>query len=471
MKKIYTILIALMFVVTISKAQSGITWSAPITVAIAGYQNHHPRITLDAAGNPLVLWGDNNSGKAYFTRWNGSMFVTPMAVNPGTHDVMAETWAGPDIASHGDTVYMVYKREPEGSDTNHIFMVHSYNGGMTFSMPVQVDFNDSLTRFPTVTTNSSGNPLVGFMRFNSSFGNARWTVAKSNDYGMTFSPSVLASGWSGGYICDCCPGAIISSGNNVAMSYRDANANYRNTWAGISTNGGSAFTNGMRVDQNNWMLMSCPSSGPDGFIIGDTLYSAFMSGASGMDRCYYSKSSVSNLTAGPTVALTGSISGLTLQNYPRMANNGNAAAIVWKQTVSNNDQLPVLFTNNIANGFPTMYDTVDLNNITNADVVLGINTIHVVWEDDGAGVVRYRKGTFNAVITNASDNLSSNLSCVVYPNPANTSVNFFINSKTDNQELLITDVAGREVHQQLINGINTSIDVSRWSNSKSHHAG
>lgn len=81
-------------------------------------------------------------------------------------------WMGPDIAAHGDTVYVVFKQSPEGSDSSHIFCARSFDGGQTFNTPVRVDnIADSLSRFPTVTTDDSGNPIIGFMKFNSSFWN------------------------------------------------------------------------------------------------------------------------------------------------------------------------------------------------------------------------------------------------------------------------------------------------------------
>jgi hypothetical protein len=104
-----------------------------------------------------------------------------------------------------------------------------------------------------------------------------------------------------------------------------------------------------------------------------------------------------------------------MQNYPRMSRYGNAMAIVWRQSVNSTEQLPIYFTNNIANGFPMMYDTVDLNYITNADVAVGNGKIFVVWEDDQSGTVKYRRGTY-VTTTGVAENTASSFS--IYPNPA-----------------------------------------------------
>lgn len=235
------------------------------------YGNMHPRITLDGAGNTLVVWGRMSDESVFFSRWNGTMFTTPIKLNPSWMKVATASWMGPNIASKGDTVYVVVKRSPEVSDTNHIYIIRSFNGGVSFSSPVRVSFiADSISRFPTVTIDATGNPIVAFMKFNSSLLDSRWVVTKSTDYGATFSTDVKASGYNGptNGVCDCCPGAIVTSKNVSTMLYRDNLNNIRDIWTGVSTNNNANFYGGFKVDNNNWMITSCPSSGPDGVIIG-----------------------------------------------------------------------------------------------------------------------------------------------------------------------------------------------------------
>ena len=155
-----------------------------------------------------------------------------------------------------------------------------------------------------------------------------------------------ASGWSSpeSTVCDCCPGSITCADYSVAMLYRDNNSNIRDDWAGISNNTGASFTGGIAIDSQNWYLPACPASGPDGVIVGDTLWSTFMNGVSGMKRVYYNKSSISAMVGSTAIPLTGSITGLTEQNYPRIATGGNALGIVWTQRVNGNDQCVLRFT-------------------------------------------------------------------------------------------------------------------------------
>lgn len=444
MKYFYTFLI-----LTFSfQSHAQITWSAPITVVTGStYGNLHPRVTLNRSGNPLVLWGKNDT-RAFFSRWNGTAFTGPVAVGNTGINVFAQSWAGPDIASFGDTVYVTMKRTPETMSMNHMYMAHSYDGGITFSDTVRIDNIDtSLSRFPVVTTTSSGNPLVTFMKFNTSFGDAKYVVTKSSDYGMTFSPDVLASGTAGD-VCDCCPSSIISSGSKVALLFRNNVSMIRDIWAGVSTDGGMTFSSTMRVDTTNWMIMSCPSSGPDGFIIGDSLYSVFMSTASGTAFVYLSRSSMSGGTTRHN-RITGMFTGLSSQNYPRIANAGNAAAAVWKQNTTSGNSIVYSFTTNISSGFATysVVPTATGSGAINADVAMTPGAIHVVWEDDNTGSVMYVKGTYTVPTTAVTHSYTENL-INLYPNPATESFDVLLGSITDVTDCFLTDNAGRKIQLQ-----------------------
>jgi len=446
-----------------SQAQSGINWNMGMNIASATSGNEHPRLAVDRNDNALVTW--HHTGRCMFARWNGTAFTTPVMLNPMTMAVAGATWMGPDIAAHGDTVYVVFKQMPEADTASHIYLVRSFDGGQNFSSPVQVDnIGDSVSRFPTVTTDASGNPIVAFMKFNSAFGDARWVVAASPDYGSTFSADVKASGWgSSAAVCDCCPGAIVSSNDTCAVLYRNNNSNIRDSWVGISANNGTTFDYGFALEANNWMIMSCPSSGPDAVMIGDSLYSVFMNGGSGNYRTYLSKSSVSGSTVGSVTNLTGNIPGLSQQNYPRIASDGNAMAIVWKQTVSGSAQLPILFTNNLHNGFPAAYDTVDLNDITNADVELNNGNIFVVWEDDNSGTIKYRSGIFTPSVTGINEIASSYIS--IYPNPVSDNLSIKHSAGAIGR-MFITDILGREVYAGQNNSAQNifQINTAVWNN-------
>ncbi len=399
--------------------QNQIIWDTSSSVSLSGYGYNFPRIVGDASGNPLVSWYGN--GAMHFSKWNGNGFTVPVTLSPNSVNIAGANWMGPDIASKGDTVFAVYKVVPDTDTNNHIFCTSSFDGGVTFNNPVRVDYylGDNVGRFPTVTVDDQGNPIVGFMRFDPGYTNPRWVVSRSNDMGLTFSASVLASQFSSttSEVCDCCPSKIVSNGNRVAMPYRDNNNNVRDIWVGVSSDGGLTFPSGMGVDQQGWSIMSCPASGPDAVIVGDSIYTAYMSSASGATRVYYNISSLISVTGSLAIPLDQTTPAqLNSQNFPRVDYNSKAMAFAWKQVSNGVQELAVQFTEDITNGMNTAQVIADTDRIGGVDVMLFEGRIWVVWEDYYEHVVKYRSGTYSSYLK--TENLSSNSTINVRPNPS-----------------------------------------------------
>ena len=135
--------------------------------------------------------------------------------------------------------------------------------------------------------------------------------------------------------------------------------------------------------------------------------------------------------------------------------------IVWKQNVNGVAQLPILFTNDIANGFPADYDTVDLADITNADIAMSNGNIYVVWQDDNSGTVKYRNGTYNPIITSVKEIVASDI--FVFPNPVTSTITFKSNLELQNAEIKIIDVLGK-TNLSFHEFTNSKLDVSGLTN-------
>ncbi len=350
----------------------------------------------------MVVWGDEG-GKAYFAKWGGEAFTAPIEINPPGTNVFATSWAGPDIAAHGDTVYVVWKQVPE--ENNHIYIKHSFDGGVHFSASAEVDASGPyLTRLPTVTTDETGSPFVTYMKTAKDYGGHQYVVARSEDMGETFLKDTLGSVFSGTSVCECSPAALVASGTAGVLLYRNNIEGIRNIWGGISNNGCKSFKNGIRMDSTDFLPENCPASGPDGVIVGDTLYSVFMSGKDKNGLIYLSRLSLSQptLTIDP---ITGPLSGIVMQNFPRISGVGTAAAVTWTQTAAGNNQVCLYFTPDLMYGFPPTYDTVAEGVMLNADVAIGGGYIYVVWEDQVTRSVMFRRGVYyrkNRVVENTS---------------------------------------------------------------------
>ncbi|MBK9269993.1 MAG: T9SS type A sorting domain-containing protein [Saprospiraceae bacterium] len=420
----YTLTVLFVLSLCMVQAQNEINWNPAIDLANSQFGNAHPRVAIDGSGNAILVWGRMSDQSVMFSRWTGNNFSTPAKLNPSGLTVASANWMGPEIASKGDTIYIVVKRTPENIHTNRLFLFRSFNGGITFSTPQELAFiADSFSRFPTVAIDQFGNPQIAYMKFNPSFLDSRWVVSKSKDFGLTFESDIKASGWgASAEVCDCCPGVLNISDNKSVIVYRDNNKNLRDIWAGISEDESESFTSGVRVDNNNWLVNICPASGPDAVIIGDTLYTVFMSGKNGLYRNYISKASHNFEFATTVNSLTGSIPGLGQQNFPRISTDGNALAVVWKQNIGNQTQLPILFTKNLSTGFSNNYTLVDSDHITNVDVAMHNGRIYVVWQDDNSGTIKFRSGTYETI--NTEENPSVVNSLKIFPNPNRDEVLF-----------------------------------------------
>jgi len=428
---------------------SQVTWNEPIDVASSSYGNDRPRITTNASGNPLVIWG--KSADLMFSRWDGSAFTTPLKINPTGITIASATWMGPELTSHGDTIYIVYKQTPEDLATSHIWLLRSFDGGTTFLTPVRVeDTGTDKSRFPTVTTDDEGHPIIAFMRFDAAFNEPRWVVTRSYDFGETFTADVLASGWSGqqSEVCDCCPGTIHSSGDNVAVVYRDNNNNLRDSWAGFSSDGGLTFTRGVNIDQNGWMIEACPATGPDAVMIGDTLYSTFMSAASGQPLVYHNETPVLDLSTPPSTPVPGVGDGLQ-QNYSRFASFGQAAALLWRHSADFSTGLAVMFTDDITKGFSGSFDTLAYSLVVNGDVAVTHTKVFVAWQHNSLSKVKFRSGTYETS-TGIKSQINST-PIAFYPNPVSDELIL----QQEASFIRFTDMSGRLV----LTGKGCCIDV------------
>ena len=426
----------------LATAQTGIIWGPEGDVNSTN-NNEQPRIVIDGDNNPMVLWG--NSGNVMFSKWNGTDFDAPIPLNPGGVVAATASWQGPDIASKGDTVYVVYKETPENLSSSPIQILSSFDAGATWNSPVQVDnILDSLSRFPTVAINSEGHPYVAFMKFDPGFLDPRWVVTKSSDYGASFGTDVLASGWSSptSEVCDCCPAKLVVSDDYVAMLYRDNDNDIRDTWVGVSTDDGNSFTFGLNLDQLNWNINSCPSSGPDGFIINDNLYSSSMNGGFSNPYAYYGNADLNAMTSGVGSLLSTNILGISNQNFPRTDNNGLAAAYVWKQ-VEGGNLACLRFSNDISSNFPSDYDTVAADFVINADVAVSPDKVWVVWEDISSNTVKYRSGTYTPA--GLSIEKQNKVLAEIYPNPSTDKWNIDLSHFTELVQIELFSQDGKRI--------------------------
>lgn len=403
-------------------AQS-LTWSNEQVVANGNpYGNTRPRIAVASGNVPVVIWGGGMTTQPLYTaRKSGTTFSMAMPVTPNGVDPAIMTWHGPDIAADANIVFIVFKREMEMM--YNIYCIKSTDGGLTWGDTVRVDgMNGPYSRFPAVDVTSSGNPAVLFMAFDSAWGSATYVVTNSIDGGMTFQLPVDVSAAGGSYVCDCCPGYIEVEGNNQAAAWRRNNNNLRDMWANVSVNDGVSFSSAMDVDNTDWMITSCPSSGPDPYLWNDSLFTVFMSQATGNSRVYLNTSNYNTLQSGSTTMLHPSVPSSTLQNYPFIAGSADTIVVVWQQTSGGNTD--VWYSWSVTGAAGLFSNAAILNSATsgsqqNPHVAYSNGVFHFVFSDMNSGNVIYKSATISPT---GIEMVDEKLHVKVYPNPSDESI-------------------------------------------------
>lgn len=453
--KLKSTLIACFSLLAIEVFSQSLTWGNEIIVANGNtYGYTRPRIAVTTGNIPVVMWGGGTGTEpVYFARWNATNFNMPVTVTPNNIDPAVMTWQGPDMAANGNNVFVVYKREPEM--TNNIYAQKSTDGGVTWSDTIRVDgMNGPYSRFPSIAVSSLGNPAVMFMSFDMSFGNAEYVVTNSVNGGLTFPMPVNVSSLGSSNVCDCCPGYIEIDGINQAAAWRRNNSNLRDMWSGVSTNSGLTFPTGMDVDNTNWILSNCPSSGPDPYLNNDSLFTVFMSGASGDNRIYFNSKNITNQQDGYTALLNPNVSSANIQNYPFIAGSGDTIAVVWQESSGGNVNVYCAWS---VTGSADLFNNIVMVNTSmsgihqNPHVAFSNGTFHFVFTDISNGNAVYRKATI--IGPSNIDEQNNKLSLRAYPNPSNGNVTLDLSPlKGSHANVKLVDVTGRTIETFITNG-------------------
>jgi hypothetical protein len=120
---------------------------------------------------------------------------------------------------------------------------------------------------------------------------------------------------------------------------------------------------------------------------------------------------------------------------------------VWKQNTSSGSAIVYSFTDNISTGLAS-YTTVPSatgSGVMNADVAMSNGVIHIVWQDDNSGTVKYLKGTYApaSVAWLPERELIS-----VYPNPASGTFSVHVNKAANLTYSYLSDNMGRHFDLQ-----------------------
>ncbi|MEO8590720.1 MAG: hypothetical protein ABI432_15200, partial [Flavobacteriales bacterium] len=396
---------------------TNISWSAAEPISTASNGGTRPRIAMNGDGNPVVLWGRESGMKANFVAvGNGTGFNMPVQVTYMSTPPAIDYWMGGDIAALGNEVWISYKATPE--DVMPMYVRRSLDGGTTWGDTVRIT-NDPWTRFPSIAIGNAGEPVVQYMQFDDGFANARYVTTRMS--GGMFQPAVDVSiPFAPGNVCDCCPSQVVATNDVVVPLYRNAGPNIRVIYGAASADGGASYSVGGLLDPTNWNLAGCPSTGPDGYIAGDSVRYVWMSGALNGSKVDARSAALSDFGTGGLVKVHPGQTAATVQNYPRIAGQGDTVGIVWEQDVAG--ELNILFswsTTGLSGlSAPDTVNTSLMGSQRTPDIAYADGAFHVVWSDEATGVVNYRTATLNSTTSGLATVAMTRFSA--WPNPAST---------------------------------------------------
>ncbi len=432
---------------------TALIWDDVIDCNTAGQGTLRPRIAMNGDGEPVVLWGRTGPMANYVTTGTVSGFTPMVEVSaPGCMPAVAD-WMGSSIAAAGNTVWVVMKATPE--ESKPCYVRRSDDGGTTWGDTMRVDpFDGLVSRFPSIDLVDPDAPMVQYMQFDNGWNGARQVVSHMMG-GSFMDPVQVSSPYAPGDVCDCCPNQIVTDADHAVALYRNAGPNIRVMWGASSSDGGSTFPVGAVVDTTGWPMSACPSSGPDGYLLGDSIRFVWMSGANNGTKVYLGCALAEDLSLGVQRFVDPTQPTGVQQNFPRIAGSGDTLGVVWENY--NNGARDIFFSWSVSgvNGLsaPVAVNTDLIGSQKTPDIAYADGAFHIVWSEYGANQVRYRKGAL--INSTGIADPAGVASVTAWPNPAHD----VLNVQGPWTRAVIMDTQGKLIARMPVK--NGSLDVSR----------
>lgn len=429
----------------------GLEWDPVVDCNMPGQGGLRPRIAMNSNADPVVLWGRMAPNSNFVAVGTGTGFMPPAEVSTAGCVPAVADWMGSSIASSGNTMWVVMKATPE--ESKPCYVRRSDDGGLSWGDTLRVDpLGTLVSRFPSIDVDDPDRPLVQYMEFDSGYYGARQVV--THFAGGGFVPPVQVSDpFAPGEVCDCCPNQVVADGNRALALYRNAGSNIRVMWGAASEDMGTTFPIGAQVDGTTWNLSACPSSGPDGYLVGDSIRYVWMSGAENGFKVYLGSAHATDLALAPPQYVHALQPANLQQNFPRIAGSGDTLGVVWEQNLLGERDIFFSWSTSGVAGLssPEQVNTVASGSQRTPDIAFADGSFHIVWSEQG-NQVRYRRAVLQNE-TGIREELGSSLN--VWPSPATTWINV---SDPNLRRAEVLDAAGRRVFEVAVVAGGFSID-------------
>ncbi|MBK7798956.1 MAG: exo-alpha-sialidase [Saprospiraceae bacterium] len=450
------IIACLFFLVDFVNAQE-IIWAPEIKINPARTgSNIRPRTVFLDRDHAVVLWGQLVTKRIQYALWENGKVSNIFTPNLNGLQPFINDWASTEVAGRDNFVYIVFKTDP--AESGKIYLMRSEDYGQNFTKPIPIVNPDTFyCRFPGVAVDNNHQPIVSYMRFNKDWSEPHYVSIRSENFGNDFDSFRELVEPQFGEACDCCPVAMESDGDRLAVFYRNNRGNVRNMAVAISNDRGKNFNLHTELDNKDWVIFSCPSTGGDGFFNDDLLHTCWMSGRVNPPKIFYSSYNLSTGKLEQVLSMDHQKGRGQSQNYPRMAGRKDTVAMVWQETDISND---IFFTYSI--GLPTGFikNTIKMNseqngNQTHPDVAFHSNKLLVSWSDNADGTVRLMEGAFK--VSSQTNHPNKNLSLFTVEQ-IGKKLSITTNEPVEFIQVLATD--GRRLYYGKETDIDLNIDFS-----------
>jgi hypothetical protein len=396
MKKILSKIIFIALSLPMLASAQSLNFGNTFTISSGADGYGRPRIAL-TNNQPIIIWrNDSSPKKIRASKWDGTNFTTPYDITSA--GLLPSSWDGPEIAAKGDTIYIVFASTATTQES--IMLIRSFDGGNTFSDTIRVSENNPAHKYRmgNIKIDKDGHPIVSYMQYLLNFTEPKQMVNRSINYGDSFIGSVEGSESTPGEPCDCCKSSLILDNNDIYLLFRNNINNERNSYISKSTDGGQTFNLVADLDDYDWNVNGCPSTGPLGVVNGDSLLIVRRSGSTGNNEIVYSNSNKLDLNYSYNRNIDPIIG--KIQDYPDLTLNGDTIFIAWQD---NRNNIPDCFFSYSLNGIEnlslgnTFTDSLVFGAKLNPDLVFKNNNLHLVYNDNGSNSIKYVRGSFDNV--------------------------------------------------------------------------
>jgi len=351
---------------------------------------------LSSGNNVYVVWRDNIFGNydIFFSKStdNGKTFGDRINISNDTGYS-----AFPRILSIKDMIYVVWPSEISPLINDILFAVSTDNG-KTFDKAINLSNSSGDSVVPKIS--SSGNNIFVLWEEERSPYSYDIFFTRSTDYGKTFSDPKNLSNNTG----NSDGSKIFSSDNNVYVTWLNNNTGNYEIFFTRSTDYGKTFSDPINLSNN-----SGSSTDPNIVSSGNNVYVTWYDNTPGNGDILFAKSTDNGKTFDKAINLSNNI---RYSYSPQISSSGNNVYVTWYD--NSPDIYDIFFVKSTDNG-KTFGDAINLSNnsgsSTDPNIVSSGNNVYVTWFDDtppGIGDIFFTRSTDYGKTFSDPKNLSNN---------------------------------------------------------------